>query len=426
MTDVFEGSLIRVFRRLQELIRQMSMGMFAHGLAFACLSPVERLTPFLSTAAKAIGSEELEKKFNDSLACLERPSSVAFAASLVSHILVCLPPLSRALNPYPFFSTFERPSAFLTGIPARHSGPCLNVYYVSLHSLEANIFAHIGQRTRVCTDLLSNHATTSCPRLLICGNPMRPENRSLIDRSSTRRIVLVYACPQLERRCWLATLACVALSVRAVFVTSQSGLAGQMPCPLQLLRDRLPRSSCPLTVLRADPSNTTDLISPGRSSSDSPCLTPPRPDAWNACDLLYLLTKWKISRAGATTAFVEKFPSVGLLCPPELAFFFGLFQWRERHWNLNPQSRRSIYPLERCACTQHSYCSGSGSPRRLSHSTYPRLCCSGVPRRNTSQLKSLLILVLSGKNRGRDATSPARIPGDFRCDGCACRPARKP
>ncbi|GAA5824731.1 hypothetical protein JCM11251_005318 [Rhodosporidiobolus azoricus] len=58
MTDVFEGSLIRVFRRLQELIRQMSM------------------------AAKAIGSEELEKKFNDSLACLERPTSVAFAASL--------------------------------------------------------------------------------------------------------------------------------------------------------------------------------------------------------------------------------------------------------------------------------------------------------------------------------------------------------
>ncbi|GAA5942156.1 ATP-dependent RNA helicase MTR4 [Sporobolomyces koalae] len=58
MTDVFEGSLIRVFRRLQELIRQMSM------------------------AAKAIGSEELEKKFVDSMACLERQSSVAFAASL--------------------------------------------------------------------------------------------------------------------------------------------------------------------------------------------------------------------------------------------------------------------------------------------------------------------------------------------------------
>lgn len=58
MTDVFEGSLIRVFRRLQELIRQMAM------------------------AAKVIGSEELEAKFNDSLKVLERQSSVAFAASL--------------------------------------------------------------------------------------------------------------------------------------------------------------------------------------------------------------------------------------------------------------------------------------------------------------------------------------------------------
>jgi ATP-dependent RNA helicase DOB1 len=58
MTDVFEGSLIRVFRRLQELIRQMAL------------------------AAKAIGSEELEQKFNDALGKLERQSSVAFAASL--------------------------------------------------------------------------------------------------------------------------------------------------------------------------------------------------------------------------------------------------------------------------------------------------------------------------------------------------------
>jgi N-dimethylarginine dimethylaminohydrolase len=38
-------------------------------------------------AAKAIGSEELEKKFNDALECLERPNSVAFAASLVGAIL---------------------------------------------------------------------------------------------------------------------------------------------------------------------------------------------------------------------------------------------------------------------------------------------------------------------------------------------------
>lgn len=38
----------------------------------------------MSMAAKAIGSEELEKKFNDALECLERHNSVAFAASLVS------------------------------------------------------------------------------------------------------------------------------------------------------------------------------------------------------------------------------------------------------------------------------------------------------------------------------------------------------
>lgn len=89
MTDVFEGSLIRVFRRLQELIRQMSMGAFA--VSLLSLHPYRSLTLFLicstETAAKAIGSEELEKKFLDSLACLERQSSVAFAASLVRSLL---------------------------------------------------------------------------------------------------------------------------------------------------------------------------------------------------------------------------------------------------------------------------------------------------------------------------------------------------
>ncbi|KAI9625335.1 hypothetical protein H4Q26_016358 [Puccinia striiformis f. sp. tritici PST-130] len=54
MTDIFEGSLIRCFRRLQELIRQMSC------------------------AAKSIGNEELETKFTQSLDCLERPSSVVY------------------------------------------------------------------------------------------------------------------------------------------------------------------------------------------------------------------------------------------------------------------------------------------------------------------------------------------------------------
>ncbi|EFP85156.1 ATP-dependent RNA helicase mtr4 [Puccinia graminis f. sp. tritici] len=58
MTDIFEGSLIRCFRRLQELIRQMSC------------------------AAKSIGNEELETKFTQSLDCLERPSSVVYNPSL--------------------------------------------------------------------------------------------------------------------------------------------------------------------------------------------------------------------------------------------------------------------------------------------------------------------------------------------------------
>lgn len=58
MSDVFEGSLIRVFRRLQELLRQMAM------------------------AAKVIGNEELEQKFTRSLECLERQSSVVFNPSL--------------------------------------------------------------------------------------------------------------------------------------------------------------------------------------------------------------------------------------------------------------------------------------------------------------------------------------------------------
>ncbi|PWN28592.1 antiviral helicase [Jaminaea rosea] len=58
LTDVFEGSVIRAFRRLQELLRQMTM------------------------AAKAIGNGELEEKFNESLAKLERQSSIIFSPSL--------------------------------------------------------------------------------------------------------------------------------------------------------------------------------------------------------------------------------------------------------------------------------------------------------------------------------------------------------
>ena len=51
MTDVYEGSLIRVFRRLVELIRQMAQ------------------------AAKVMGSEDLEQKFEISLTKVMRGMS---------------------------------------------------------------------------------------------------------------------------------------------------------------------------------------------------------------------------------------------------------------------------------------------------------------------------------------------------------------
>ncbi|EPQ51568.1 antiviral helicase [Gloeophyllum trabeum ATCC 11539] len=58
LTDQFEGSVIRVFRRLQELIRQMCQ------------------------AAKVIGNAELEAKFEKASEMLERPNSVIFCSSL--------------------------------------------------------------------------------------------------------------------------------------------------------------------------------------------------------------------------------------------------------------------------------------------------------------------------------------------------------
>jgi ATP-dependent RNA helicase DOB1 len=48
MTDVYEGSLIRIFRRLEELLRQMGQ------------------------ASKVMGSEELEQKFAKALEMVRR------------------------------------------------------------------------------------------------------------------------------------------------------------------------------------------------------------------------------------------------------------------------------------------------------------------------------------------------------------------
>ena len=48
MTDVYEGSLIRMFRRLEELLRQMAQG------------------------AKVMGNSDLEEKFETALTKLKR------------------------------------------------------------------------------------------------------------------------------------------------------------------------------------------------------------------------------------------------------------------------------------------------------------------------------------------------------------------
>lgn len=48
MTDVYEGSLIRLFRRLEELLRQMAQ------------------------AAKVMGNDDLEQKFEQSLSKVRR------------------------------------------------------------------------------------------------------------------------------------------------------------------------------------------------------------------------------------------------------------------------------------------------------------------------------------------------------------------
>jgi ATP-dependent RNA helicase DOB1 len=48
MTDIYEGSLIRLFRRLEELLRQMAQ------------------------ASKVLGSDELASKFEESLLKIRR------------------------------------------------------------------------------------------------------------------------------------------------------------------------------------------------------------------------------------------------------------------------------------------------------------------------------------------------------------------
>jgi ATP-dependent RNA helicase DOB1 len=56
LTDMFEGTIVRAIRRLEELLRQLAL------------------------AARAIGNTELEQKFKDGSAAIKR--DIVFAASL--------------------------------------------------------------------------------------------------------------------------------------------------------------------------------------------------------------------------------------------------------------------------------------------------------------------------------------------------------
>ena len=57
MTDVYEGSLIRLFRRLEELLRQMGQ------------------------AAKVMGNDDLEKRFEETLSKIRR--DIVVSCSLI-------------------------------------------------------------------------------------------------------------------------------------------------------------------------------------------------------------------------------------------------------------------------------------------------------------------------------------------------------
>jgi superfamily II RNA helicase len=68
MTDVYEGSLIRLFRRLEELLRQIAQ------------------------ASKVMGSEELEQKFTAALELIRRDLGKC------SHVVPALSSVNAKLN----------------------------------------------------------------------------------------------------------------------------------------------------------------------------------------------------------------------------------------------------------------------------------------------------------------------------------------
>lgn len=65
-----------------------------------------------------------------------------------------------------------------------------------------------------------------------------------------------------------------------------------------------PRSSCNPSALHADSPSRIDLITPAPPWTRAGQLNAPTRDAWNACGFLCLLTKRRISRAGALAMYL--------------------------------------------------------------------------------------------------------------------------
>lgn len=128
MTDIFEGSIIRSFRRLQELLRQMG------------------------GAARAIGNSDLETKFEDSIKLLERPNTVVFNPSYVE--IFCVMSSGSHTD-----STFCRVTACICSCQAQDS-PSAS----SLCQQDIGLFAlHCITTSHAADTLSSNVSTRSHP-----------------------------------------------------------------------------------------------------------------------------------------------------------------------------------------------------------------------------------------------------------------------
>jgi ATP-dependent RNA helicase DOB1 len=80
MSDIFEGTIIRVMRRLEELLRQLAVVIFALFPSSNIINITWCIGWGGEQAAKSIGNTVLEEKFTAGIAKLKR--DIVFAASL--------------------------------------------------------------------------------------------------------------------------------------------------------------------------------------------------------------------------------------------------------------------------------------------------------------------------------------------------------